>query len=160
MLLKEQVGSSGARMVSCAENKVDWFRTILEILRHVIFVGFYLLSARMVFVTLTHTTPVVSMVVASVAVGVCFLTCWNIRWAVYGFVIFIPVVSGFQVIGFMKGLPPFECWVREYLSGVAAQEAGMGEERNHPCNGNRKFGRSVFRNCATLFDDAPYTVPA
>jgi hypothetical protein len=105
VLLKEQVGSSGARMVSYAENKVDWFRTILEILRHVIFLGFYLLSARMVFVTLTHTTPVVSMVVASVAVGIGILTCWNIRWALYAFVIFIPAVSGFQMIGFMKGLP-------------------------------------------------------
>ena len=55
--------------------------------------------------TLTHTTPVVSMVVGSVAAVIAILALWKIEWALYGFVIFIPVVSGFQMIGFMKGLP-------------------------------------------------------
>ena len=93
------------RMVSSAENRVDWFRTILEILRHAIFVGFYVLSLRMVFVTLTHTAPVVSMVVGAAAVTIAILAFWKIEWALFSFVILIPVVSGFQAIGFMKGLP-------------------------------------------------------
>ena len=40
---------------------MDWFRTILEILRHAIFVGFYVLSLRMVFVTLTHEVMIIML---------------------------------------------------------------------------------------------------
>ncbi|MCK4348221.1 MAG: O-antigen ligase family protein [Thermoplasmatales archaeon] len=92
-------------MLLGVENRADWFRIILELLRYAIFVGFYFLSIRMVFVTLTHTTPVVSMVVGSVAVVIAILALWKIEWALYGFVICIPIVSGLQVIGFMKALP-------------------------------------------------------
>jgi len=92
-------------MLFSTENRADWFRTILEFLRHAIFVGFYVLSIRIIFVTLTQTTPVVSMVVGVFVVAIAILAWWRAEWALDGFVIFIPVVSGFQVIGFMKGLP-------------------------------------------------------
>jgi len=92
-------------MLFGVENRADWFRIILELLRCMVFIGFYFLSIRMVFVTLTHTTPIVSMVVGSVAVVIAILALWKMEWALYVFVIFIPVVSGLQTIGFMKGLP-------------------------------------------------------
>ena len=92
-------------MVYRSENGVDWFRIVLEFLRYAIFVGFYALSIRVIFVTVTHTTPVVSMVVGAAAVAIAILALWKIEWVLYGFVVFIPVVSGFQMIGFMKGLP-------------------------------------------------------
>lgn len=88
-----------------AENGPDWFHIVLEILRCAIFVGFCVLSIRMVFVTLTHSMPVVSMVVGAAVVVIAILSWWRVEWALYGFAACIPAVSGFQMIGFMKGLP-------------------------------------------------------
>ena len=87
------------------ENRADWFRGILEMLRYGVFIGFSVLSIRMVLVTLNHSTSVVSVLVGVAVVAIAILAWWRIEWALYGFVTCIPVVSGFQVIGFMKGLP-------------------------------------------------------
>ena len=92
-------------VVLAAEKKEDWFRNVLEYLRGAIFFGFFVLSMRMIFVTLTHTTPVVSMVVGAVAVAIAILALWKMEWALYGFVICIPIVSGYQVIALTKALP-------------------------------------------------------
>lgn len=83
----------------------DWFGNLLELARHIVFILFYILSARIVFVTLSHTTTAVSIVVSGVVLLIVIFALWKIQWVLYGFVIGIPIVSGFQVIGFMKGLP-------------------------------------------------------
>ena len=98
-------GGLDMSVVLAAEKREDWFCNVLEFLRDAVFFGFFVLSMRMVFVTLAHVTPVVSMVVGAAAVIIAFLTLWKMELVLYGFVICIPMVSGFQMIGLMKSLP-------------------------------------------------------
>ena len=95
----------GDCMVRQAENGVNCFDTLLEVLRYAVFIGFYVLSIRVLFVTLTHAAPTVSVIVGATVAVIVILSWWRVEWALYGFMACIPVVSGFQVIGFMKGLP-------------------------------------------------------
>jgi len=87
------------------QKRADLFRDVLEALRYAVFGLFYVLSLRIVFITLTHTPQVVSIAVGGVALVIAVLTCLKTEWVLYGFVIGIPLVSGFQVIGFMDDLP-------------------------------------------------------
>lgn len=88
-----------------SDTGTEWFRIVLESMRYAVFVAFCLLSVRMVFVTLTHESLLVSMVIGAAGVVIALFTLWRTDWAIYAFIVLLPVVSGFQVIGFLNGLP-------------------------------------------------------
>ena len=88
-----------------AGGEMDRFRGVLEVGRYGVFIGFGVLSIRMIFVTLTHSPPIVALVVGMSILAIGLLTWWRVKWALYGFAVGVPVVSGFQFIGFMKLFP-------------------------------------------------------
>jgi O-antigen ligase len=79
--------------------------SISTLLRCFIFSTFFLLSVRSVFVYLNYLTGIVQLsgiIAVLAAIAVCW---WKIVWILYLFVAFIPLISGIQVLGFMKFAP-------------------------------------------------------
>lgn len=96
---------SGGLVADRLKNRKERFRNILEMLRYGIFFGFSVLSIRMVFLTLEHTPPIVSMFVVLWLTAIAVFTWWRFKWALYGFALLVPAVSGFKLIGLLPGLP-------------------------------------------------------
>ena len=74
-------------------------------LRNFVFIAFFLLSLRSVFVYLSYLTgtlQVAAVIVVLAAIVVCW---WKIVWILYLFVACIPLISGIQGLGFMKFAP-------------------------------------------------------
>jgi len=80
-------------------------RSINSLLRGFVFIIFFILSARSVFVYLSYL-PGIVQVAGIIAVLACIILCWwKTIWMLYLFVAVIPLISGIQVCGFMASAP-------------------------------------------------------
>ncbi|MCP4601422.1 MAG: O-antigen ligase family protein [Proteobacteria bacterium] len=79
---------------------------VFEVARYGAFIGFYILSIRIVFVAIYNAAPMVSPVIGAWVLAMAFLSRWNIQWALFGFILGVPFVSGMHVIGVIP-LAPF-----------------------------------------------------
>lgn len=79
--------------------------SISALLRCFVFIAFFFLSARSVFVYLSYLTGILHLV-GIIALGVCIVLCWwKTIWVLYLFVAFIPLISGIQTLGFLEFAP-------------------------------------------------------
>lgn len=65
--------------------------------RYVTFFLFYVLSARIVLVAFSSQSPLAAMIMGGAAVVLAIVVWRQPEWAVYGFMVCIPLVSGLHM---------------------------------------------------------------
>ena len=83
----------------------DLFHKLLGLFRYAIFISFYVLSIRFIFIQIDHAPIKNPILLIPILFTIAILSLWKTLWCLYGFLIIIPLVSGLQMLGFMQAIP-------------------------------------------------------
>ena len=92
-------------MLFLTQNNHDNYSKIFGLLRYSIFIFFHILSVRLIYVSIDHAPIKHPFLLVLLFLGIAILGAWRTLWSLYLFVAAIPLVSGLQVLGFMRPIP-------------------------------------------------------
>lgn len=78
---------------------------VLIVLRYLIFLSFYILSIRLIFVSIDYSPTQPPFLWALPLLAIAILGAWRPLWSLYLFLAAIPLASGLQVLGLISPLP-------------------------------------------------------
>ena len=92
-------------MVLSPQNTHKNYLKKFEWLRYLIFISFYILSIRLICISIEHAPIKNPLPLVFVLLAIAILSCSKTLWSIYGFWVAIPLVSGLQVFRFFGPLP-------------------------------------------------------
>lgn len=86
-------------------------------LRYSVFILFFFLSVRLIFSNLNAMPIPIALAGLGGVLAIGGLSWWRSNYVLYGFVLFLPLISGVQNAGILKGIPCFSfCFACIYVS--------------------------------------------
>ena len=87
------------------QNRQDLFNKLLGLLRYAVFISFYILSIRLIYVSIDQAPIKHPFLLVLLFLGIAILGVWRTLWSLYLFLAAIPLISGLQLMGFMRPIP-------------------------------------------------------